>query len=185
MLKTTESAARVLAPKVQGTLALEEALRGESLRCFVLFSSISSILAPAGQIDYAAANAFLDAFAQSRKGPVTVVNWGLWNDVGMGARLSSTHPMARANSCSALPTKSSTPANSLRPAVGISQKTSSKAARPSSREPAILRWSQAPLSARLAPLHLEIRDVAVSVAGHVLCNAVAAGPRSTTSRSRP
>jgi len=92
MLKTADSAARVLAPKVAGTLALEEALRGESLRCFVLFSSISSILAPAGQIDYAAANAFLDAFAQSRKGPVTVVNWGLWNDLGMGARPHSTHP---------------------------------------------------------------------------------------------
>jgi thioesterase domain-containing protein/NAD(P)-dependent dehydrogenase (short-subunit alcohol dehydrogenase family) len=92
MLKTAEGAARVLAPKVQGTLALEEALRGESLRCFVLFSSVSSILAPAGQIDYAAANAFLDAFAQSRKGPVTVVNWGLWNDIGMGARPRSTHP---------------------------------------------------------------------------------------------
>jgi acyl transferase domain-containing protein/thioesterase domain-containing protein len=92
MLKTAESTARVLAPKVQGTLALEEALRDETLRCFVLFSSISSILAPAGQIDYAAANAFLDAFAQSRKGPITVVNWGLWNDVGMGARPRSTHP---------------------------------------------------------------------------------------------
>jgi acyl transferase domain-containing protein/thioesterase domain-containing protein/acyl carrier protein len=92
MLKTPESAARVLAPKVQGTLALEEALRGESLRCFVLFSSISSILAPAGQVDYAAANAFLDAFAQSRKAPVTVVNWGLWTDIGMGARPHSTHP---------------------------------------------------------------------------------------------
>jgi acyl transferase domain-containing protein/thioesterase domain-containing protein len=92
MLKTAESAARVLAPKVQGTLALEEALRGESLRCFVLFSSISSILAPAGQIDYAAANAFLDAFSQSRKGPVTVINWGLWSGVGMGAHPRSTHP---------------------------------------------------------------------------------------------
>ena len=91
MLKTAESTARVLAPKVQGTLALEEALGGESLRCFVLFSSISSILAPAGQIDYAAANAFLDAFAQSRQEPVTVFNWGLWNDLGMGARPRSTH----------------------------------------------------------------------------------------------
>jgi len=92
LLKTAESAARVLAPKVQGTLALEEALRGESLRCFVVFSSVSSILGPAGQVDYAAANAFLDAFAQSRKGPVTVINWGLWNDVGMGRRPLSTHP---------------------------------------------------------------------------------------------
>ena len=76
MLKTADSAARVLDPKVRGTLVLEEALRDEPLACFVLFSSISSILPPAGQVDYAAANAFLDAFALSRKGPVTVDQLG-------------------------------------------------------------------------------------------------------------
>ena len=48
MLKTAKSAARVLDPKVRGTLVLEEALRGESLACFVLFSSVSSISASRG-----------------------------------------------------------------------------------------------------------------------------------------
>ena len=92
MLKSAESAARVLDPKVRGTLIVEEALRDEPLKCFVLFSSISSIFPPAGQVDYAAANAFLDAFALSRKGPVTVINWGIWREVGMGARSASPHP---------------------------------------------------------------------------------------------
>jgi thioesterase domain-containing protein/acyl carrier protein len=92
MLKTATSAKRVLDPKVRGTLVLEEALRGESLACFVLFSSVSSILPPAGQVDYAAANAFLDAFALSRKGPVTAVNWGPWSGIGMAARAASSHP---------------------------------------------------------------------------------------------
>ncbi|HUD56687.1 MAG TPA: SDR family NAD(P)-dependent oxidoreductase [Terracidiphilus sp.] len=92
LLKTAESAARVLDPKVRGTLVLEEALGDAPLGCFVLFSSISSILPPAGQVDYAAANAFLDAFALSRKGPVTVINWGAWSEVGMGARSASPHP---------------------------------------------------------------------------------------------
>ena len=92
MLKTAESAARVLDPKVRGTLVLEEALRDEPLRCFVLFSSISSIFPPPGQVDYAAANAFLDAYALSRKDPVTVINWGVWREVGMGARFASPHP---------------------------------------------------------------------------------------------
>ena len=73
MLKSAESAARVLDPKVRGTLVLEEALSDEPLKCFVLFSSISSIFPPAGQVDYAAANAFLDAYALSRKGPVTAI----------------------------------------------------------------------------------------------------------------
>ena len=91
MLKSAESAAMVLDPKVRGTLVLEEALRDEPLKCFVLFSSISSIFPPAGQVDYAAANAFLDAFALSRKGPVTAINWGIWREVGMGARSASPH----------------------------------------------------------------------------------------------
>jgi len=92
MLKTQASATQVLDPKVRGTLVLEAALRDESLACFVLFSSISSILPPAGQLDYAAANAFLDAFALSRGGPVIAINWGAWREIGMAARSESPHP---------------------------------------------------------------------------------------------
>jgi acyl transferase domain-containing protein len=95
MLKTAQGTVRVLDPKVRGTLVIEEALRNVPLRCFVLFSSISSIYPPPGQVDYAAANAFLDAFAASRKGPVTVVNWGAWRDVGMAARSAFSHPLLR------------------------------------------------------------------------------------------
>ncbi|MGA2671641.1 MAG: SDR family NAD(P)-dependent oxidoreductase [Terracidiphilus sp.] len=93
MLKTAQAAARVLDPKVRGTLVLEEALRDAPLSCFVLFSSVSSIFPPAGQVDYAAANAFLDAFALSRKEPATVVNWGAWREVGMAAPAASPHPL--------------------------------------------------------------------------------------------
>jgi acyl transferase domain-containing protein len=93
MLKTVEAATRVLDAKVRGTLTLEAALRDVPLRCFVLFSSISSIAPPPGQVDYASANAFLDAFARSRRGPVTVINWGAWRDIGMAARLRFPHPL--------------------------------------------------------------------------------------------
>lgn len=93
MRKTTEGAMRVLDPKVRGTLVLEEVLRDSPPGCLVLFSSISSIFPPAGQVDYAAANAFLDAFALSRRGPVTAIDWGLWREVGMGARFASPHPL--------------------------------------------------------------------------------------------
>ena len=92
LLKSAESAARVLAPKVQGTLALDRALQGIPLRCFVLFSSISSIDPPAGQVDYAAANAFLDAFALTHKDAIQVVNWGAWLEAGMAVRTASPHP---------------------------------------------------------------------------------------------
>jgi acyl transferase domain-containing protein/thioesterase domain-containing protein len=93
LTKTAEAAARVLDPKVRGTLVLEEALAGTPLSCFVLFSSISSVAPPAGQVDYAAANAFLDAFARSRGGSVTVINWDAWSEVGMAARASIRHPL--------------------------------------------------------------------------------------------
>ena len=92
MLKTRQSAQSVLEPKVAGALALDEAMRDLPLKCFVLFSSISSILPPAGQVDYAAANAFLDAFAINRKGPMIAINWGLWPENGMGKRFVSPHP---------------------------------------------------------------------------------------------
>jgi acyl transferase domain-containing protein/thioesterase domain-containing protein/acyl carrier protein len=94
MIKTRESAARVLEPKIKGTLVLNEVLRDQPLDFFVLFSSVSALIPPAGQVDYAAANAFLDAFATSRRDPrVISINWGLWRDVGMGARTIPPHPL--------------------------------------------------------------------------------------------
>ena len=102
LIKSRESAARVLDPKVRGTLVLDDVLRevvkgsGRDMEMdfFVLFSSVSSVLAPAGQVDYTAANAFLDAFAASRRDArVLAINWGPWRDLGMAARASSTHPL--------------------------------------------------------------------------------------------
>ena len=101
-VKSRESASRVLAPKLQGTLALINVLEGarnvskqESQVDFItLFSSVSSVLAPPGQVDYVAANAFLDAYAASRRDArVVAINWGPWRNIGMAARVSSVHPM--------------------------------------------------------------------------------------------
>jgi acyl transferase domain-containing protein len=97
-LKSPESAARVLGPKVRGTLVLNEVLndvlKGAKLDFFSLFSSVSSLKPPPGQIDYAAANAFLDAFAVSQADRrVVAVNWGPWRRVGIAARTSHAHPL--------------------------------------------------------------------------------------------
>lgn len=85
--KTKDSAASVLAPKVRGTVVLDDALAGQVLDFFVVFSSTSALLGPAGQIDYTAANAFLNAFAYNRQGRApgltVAIDWGLWKDVGM------------------------------------------------------------------------------------------------------
>jgi len=82
----------VLRPKVAGTLALEEALKGQKPEFIMLFSSISAFAGLPGQADYAAANAFLDAYAQARHGEdgtrVLAVGWSPWREVGMAAALS-------------------------------------------------------------------------------------------------
>lgn len=87
--KTQSDAEVVFAPKVHGTLVLDQLLADEKLDFFVLFSSTSTAIAPAGQVDYVAANAFLNSYAQSRRTPerfVTALNWGVWNEVGMTAK---------------------------------------------------------------------------------------------------
>lgn len=82
----------VLRPKVDGTLALEQALSGHAPEFLVLFSSISAFAGLPGQVDYAAANAFLDAYARSRRhDPATRVlsiGWSQWAQVGMAAALN-------------------------------------------------------------------------------------------------
>src|SRR5271156_328161 len=60
-------------------------------------SSVSSHLAPAGQVDYTAANAFLDAFAKSRSQQgvrFVSIQWPRWTDVGMAAVESDRDPDA-------------------------------------------------------------------------------------------
>ncbi|MDB4973837.1 MAG: polyketide/non-ribosomal peptide synthetase [Myxococcaceae bacterium] len=86
--RTLNAMQRVLEPKITGTLVLDKVLRAP-LDFFVLFSSVASSLGLPGQVDYTAANAFLDAFAHERTGRApgrtVVINWNAWRDVGMAA----------------------------------------------------------------------------------------------------
>nr|QLG04867.1 PulF [Streptomyces sp.] len=83
----------VLAPKVAGAVNLDEATRDADLDFLVLFSSVAGVSGNVGQADYAAANAFMDAFAGhrntlvargERRGRTLSVNWPLWAEGGMG-----------------------------------------------------------------------------------------------------
>ncbi|MEI7063630.1 SDR family NAD(P)-dependent oxidoreductase [Dickeya chrysanthemi] len=91
--KTETEFLDVLAPKVAGTLALDEATQDCNLDFMVLFSSLSSAFGNAGQADYAGANGFMDGFAVRRnqqvaaglrRGKTLAINWPLWRDGGMG-----------------------------------------------------------------------------------------------------
>ncbi|MDX8399736.1 MAG: type I polyketide synthase [Gallionellaceae bacterium] len=83
---------RVLSPKVQGAWNLHQLTLAHKSPLFVSFSSVASLLGTAGQSSYAAANAFLDALAQHRRGAGLSglsINWGPWGEVGMAARLDA------------------------------------------------------------------------------------------------
>ncbi len=77
---------RVMGPKVAGALALHEALAGDDLDFFLMFSSISSLIGNSGQANYVAANAFLDGFAahlMSRGVNARTINWGVLAEAGV------------------------------------------------------------------------------------------------------
>ena len=90
--KTEEELQAVFAPKVAGTAHLDWFSRNAELDFFVLFSSGATMNGNVGQADYAAANAFMDAFAEyrnrlvdknHRRGHTLAVNWPLWSEGGM------------------------------------------------------------------------------------------------------
>jgi acyl transferase domain-containing protein len=100
--KSPEEVEKVLAPKLNGTLLLEELLADTRLDFFLLFSSVSDLAGIPGQVDYCAANAFLDAFAHwkiMKDGTRAIaINWPAWKEVGMAAELLAKRQPRRESS---------------------------------------------------------------------------------------
>jgi NAD(P)-dependent dehydrogenase (short-subunit alcohol dehydrogenase family) len=91
-VKDRAAAETVLSPKILGTLALRDAFADPSPDFVVLCSSATALAGGFGQVDYCAANTFLDAYASSGHGwraPVISVNWGSWLEVGMAAEVAA------------------------------------------------------------------------------------------------
>lgn len=114
LTQEAETAAGVFAPKVAGTVNLDRATRDLPLDFFVLCSSIASVFGNAGQAAYAAANAFMDAFAETRsaevaagqrKGRTIAVAWPLWSEGGMSVDMATLEAMKRRLGLTPLPTE--------------------------------------------------------------------------------
>ncbi|SLN22532.1 Phthiocerol/phenolphthiocerol synthesis polyketide synthase type I PpsE [Roseivivax jejudonensis] len=103
--KSPASVEDVFTPKIHGTDVLGRLFPDGSLNWMALFSSSSTVTAPAGQVDYVAANEYLNAFARARAGGrtrVVALNWGIWSEVGMAAeavaaRTGEVEPAPRAD----------------------------------------------------------------------------------------
>ncbi|HEX7312899.1 MAG TPA: amino acid adenylation domain-containing protein [Pyrinomonadaceae bacterium] len=110
--KTDEEFRRVLEPKVEGAFYLDELSQAFPLDFFILFSSVSGAFGSAGQSDYAAANAFCDAFAHwrqalvesgRRQGLTISIDWPLWEVGGMKMSPRLEEALAREKGLVALP----------------------------------------------------------------------------------
>ncbi len=76
-----DSLQRVLAPKVDGVIALEKVTKHQPISSFTVLGSVASVFGSPGQANYAAANAFLQGFVKRRRAkgkPASIVHWGPW-----------------------------------------------------------------------------------------------------------
>jgi acyl transferase domain-containing protein/acyl carrier protein len=94
--KTRAEADAILRPKVLGTVNLAVALAGEVLDFVALYSSATAVLGGIGESDYAAANAFMGAWAAATApgSPTRVVaiDWGAWTSDTWQQRLFADVP---------------------------------------------------------------------------------------------
>nr|WP_241833309.1 type I polyketide synthase [Streptomyces caatingaensis] len=93
---TPQRLATTLRPKALAALHLHDltGADGRELDAFVTFSSVAGVMGSAGQANYAAANAVLDALAHRRRASglrALSLAWGLWEESGgMADRLQET-----------------------------------------------------------------------------------------------
>ncbi|WP_438431723.1 SDR family NAD(P)-dependent oxidoreductase [Gorillibacterium sp. sgz500922] len=86
--RSPELTKAILAPKIHGTWVLDSLTQEDELDFMILFSSVATYFSAYGQGEYAAANAYLDAYSayRSRKGKrTTTINWTTWKETGMAA----------------------------------------------------------------------------------------------------
>ncbi|MFD5921845.1 SDR family NAD(P)-dependent oxidoreductase [Kitasatospora sp. NPDC058201] len=95
---TAAETAAVTGARVTGALLLDELLAGTELDAFVVFTSVAGVWGTARHPAYAAADAFLDAFADRRRAqgrPATAVAWSPWAGGGIAATAAADGSLLR------------------------------------------------------------------------------------------
>lgn len=97
--KTIDGIFRVLEPKVIGLINLDLAMKGQNLKRFVLYSSISALIPSlsSGQSDYAMANSYLDQWVREKHQEGETywlsIQWPSWKESGMGEVKTEAYKM--------------------------------------------------------------------------------------------
>jgi surfactin synthase thioesterase subunit/acyl carrier protein len=89
---TWDQFVRATGPKAHGAWYLHHQTRHLELDFFLLQSTLLSLTGSAGQSNYTAANAFLDALVDLRRSegkPANAINWGPWGGAGMAVEARS------------------------------------------------------------------------------------------------
>ena len=85
--ETQDSVSATLAPKVLGSWVLHQLLQHQPNSIFINFSSVNGFLGGTNVGAYAAANSFLDSFAQYQKYNTSLQSyclaWSMWDEIGM------------------------------------------------------------------------------------------------------
>ncbi|QSQ25572.1 SDR family NAD(P)-dependent oxidoreductase [Pyxidicoccus parkwayensis] len=107
-----EAAEEVVRPKVAGAINLTRAAAGDDLELIAFYSALAAVAGNPGQSDYAAANRFLDAFAEEQEAlrlrgahrhRTVSINLPLWSGGGMGVSASQAEALRKGAGLGLLP----------------------------------------------------------------------------------
>ncbi|MFJ1792952.1 SDR family NAD(P)-dependent oxidoreductase [Kitasatospora griseola] len=159
---------RVLRPKADAALALHELTRDLDLAALVLFSSGAAQFGAAGQANYAAANAVLDALAAERRAeglPGLSIGWGLWEErSGMTAAVAPGRGAAAGALTSAEGLALFDAALDSPYAYRLAARIAPSVLRADDRLPAVLRGLVRPARTGAAPAQAPTRSMAAQLA---------------------